>query len=155
METTYTENLSTSFPNGLNTSQFATQIITDSSITETLVRIDTDSTNAYIVFNNPLTTNEQTALNTLISNYTYIGLPTILQPYVNSSSNLITCNINNIPTTYIGDQSNEIHISKEPQGHFSSIQAAITAHDCFAPDDTIEDSQQHLAGFEFCLTAGP
>lgn len=54
--------------------------------------------------------------------------------------------IDNVTVSFIGSQTNEVHISKQTQGHFTSLKAAITANpypDCVFvvhPGDYIEDN---------------
>jgi hypothetical protein len=73
-------------------------------------------------------------------------------PYVEVGSALVRQEVMGSVVTFIGSQSNEIHISKEPQGHFSSITAAIAANPgqdkvfILHPGDYIEPTLTFEAG---------
>ena len=126
MTTVYTYSLSTNFPNGLNSSQLTSIITSDTSITQTLLTIDTVGDAVYIIFNSALSS--QTILDSLISSYVYSPIPNLIPTYIYPNNTLLRSNINSVETIYIGNQPNEIHISTSPQGQYSSIQSAITAN---------------------------
>jgi hypothetical protein len=48
--------------------------------------------------------------------------------FLTPGSNILKHNVNGIMTPYVGEQYNEIHISKEPQGQYSSLAAAMAAN---------------------------
>ncbi len=69
---------SVDFPNGLRSGQLAIEIQEDSSITTTLLRIDTNGDVVDIIFQSAISAPEKTALDTLIANYVVGPVPILL-----------------------------------------------------------------------------
>src|SRR5579885_2213103 len=109
-------------------SQLKAQIIANVNINPTCLDVGTYGDQVNITFDHALSTNEQSALDNLINNYVAVPPPKAIPALVYSGSNVITNTINNVPYKFLGNQTNEIVISKGTQGHYSSISAAISAN---------------------------
>jgi len=124
----YFFSLVVNFPHGINISQLQKEIGAASAIHSTCTRITVCSDTVTIWFASALDAGETTALNATVSAHVPQPVDVNIMPFVLSGTNLLKAEINGVETHYIGDQTNEIHISKQPQAHYSTIQAAIAAN---------------------------
>ena len=117
-----TNNFGGTIPNYSNISY---QIQT-SSIAETLLSIVVDTNNfdtVVITFNNPLSSTDQATLNAICT-----PQPTEVPLQLQYNTAVLKGIIGAQTFTYLGDQPDEIHISKTSQTHYPSIAAAIAAN---------------------------
>ena len=126
MTTTYTKSLATNFGGSLSSGQFHLEVAADVGITPNLLHIDVTGDVVDIVFDAALSAGEQTTLDGLITAHTPATLN--IQPdfYISPGSDVIK--FDKDATTYklIGNQTDEIIISKSSQGDYTSIKDAIT-----------------------------
>lgn len=124
MAVTYTYSIQHDFNGILYLDQLQDDILANSNITITLTSIYSIGDAVYIIFASDLGS-ELTYLNTIISSYVPKIIPTLSGPYIDPGTNLINYQIGSNTYNYLGNQSNEIHISTESQAHYNSISAAI------------------------------
>lgn len=79
-------------------------------------------------FESAITDADKNVLSNIVKSYDTYEPPTLIPAYLESNSTILKHTINGIPTKYIGQQSNEIHISTEQQGNYSSLKAAVLAN---------------------------
>jgi hypothetical protein len=115
------------FPLGLREDQLKTEIITSAIVPE-CQDVSKDGTTIIITFESAISPGEKTILDGIVSAHIPPAERTVSEPFIEAGSALVKHEIGGTTYTYIGSQSNEIHISKETQGNFSSIKAAIAAN---------------------------
>jgi hypothetical protein len=111
----------------LQESQLMTQILA-SNISSQCINVSRFGDNVNIVFTGILAGNDITTLNSIISNFVAIPPPLMSTAYIDPTTQLITHTVNNVPYKFLGNQSNEVVISKGTQGYYSSIYTAINAN---------------------------
>lgn len=120
---TETYSITVNFPFGLNETQLKEIILsdlptcTDVSRTDNLVNI---------FFTSQISPSEKVILDNIIFNYTYVAPLTTPNLYL--ANGIMKSDISNDTFTFLGNQPDEIHISKTSQTHYSSIKAAIAAN---------------------------
>lgn len=114
------------FNKTINILQLETEINAALSVNCQYIKIAGDSFTVY--FDATLSGADETLLNSTVTAHIAEADPETVIPYITSGSSLLTATIGNTAFTYLGSQSVEIHVSKESQGHFSSLKEAITAN---------------------------
>jgi hypothetical protein len=114
-------------PANLQESQLMTQILA-SNISSACTNVSRDGDNVNISFVGNLAGSDNTTLDGIIASFVATPLPLISPAYIDPSTQLVTHTINNIPYKFVGNQTNEVIISKSTQGQYSSIYAAIAAN---------------------------
>ena len=127
MSVTYTYSIVNNFNGVLYSDQLQSDILANTNITINLLRIDTAGDAVYIVFASDLGS-ELTYLTSTISSYVPLHVPTLSGPYIDPGTKVINYQIDSTPYIYLGNQSNEIHISTETQSQYNTIIAAIAAN---------------------------
>lgn len=115
------------FTQGLLEDKFKSEILA-SAIAETCTDVSRIGTNVNIYFTNSISPSDKAILDGLVAAHIPPPARFFSEPYTEAGSSLVKHEIGGNVYTYVGSQSNEIHISKETQGHFSSIKAAIAAN---------------------------
>lgn len=87
-----------------------------------------DNSTLTITFSDSLSESDSVTVYNIVGNADTYVPPTIIPAFLENNSTILKHTINGVTTKYIGQQSNEIHISTEPQGNYSSLKAAITAN---------------------------
>jgi hypothetical protein len=135
----------TEFPLGILEDLLKTEI-SASAIAVVCNDVSRDGADVRIYFASSISPGDKTLLDGIVSAHTPPPPRIVSEAYINEGDTLIKHKIGESVITYIGSQSNEIHISKEPQGHFSSIKAAIAANPgqdkvfIIHPGDYVEDN---------------
>ena len=117
--------ISTSFPNDLDEYQLKIQILANIGITIPCINVSRNGDELNIIFATQISSTEKTILNNMITNYVFVPTPIIAPLYI--SDNIIKSDISNSTFTFLGNQPDEIHISKTNQTHYPSIKAALVA----------------------------
>jgi hypothetical protein len=120
------KSITADFPNGLRTDQFQDELNGSSSMTAHVSYINTDDDVVTIHFDATLTVDEEATLSALCSAHIPAPLKTTPQLFIENGT-VKWIDATNVPRVFLGTQTSEIHISKETQGQFSSIKAAIQA----------------------------
>lgn len=148
--------LSTNFPSGLNEFQLKTEILANLSISIPCTDVGRDGDVVNVTFSSPISPAEKTVLDLIISNYVFIAIPANANLYI--SNNVIKSDISTSTFTFLGDQPDEVHISKTSQSHYPSIKAALIARNeanivfIVHPGTYVEDNPLTLPG-GCCLIA--
>lgn len=79
-------------------------------------------------FESPLNDTNKALLATIVKTYDTYEPPILVPAYLEINSTVLKHTINGVPTKYIGQQSNEIHVSTEQQGNYTSLKEAIAAN---------------------------
>ncbi len=126
MTTIYTKSLSSDFSSSLNSSQFHIEVDGDGGITPNILGVNVTGDVVDIVFDAALSGAEQTTLDGLITAHVP-ATPNII-PNIFISPNTDVIKFTKDATTYelIGNQTDQIIISKGSQGDYTSIKDAIT-----------------------------
>lgn len=114
------------FPSGLNESQLKLEILSNNSITTSCLDVGRYGDTVNIIFESVISPAEKIILDDLIANYIFEPIP--VNPSLYIQNNIIKSDISNTIYTFLGDQPDEIHISKTSQSHYPSIKAAIAAN---------------------------
>jgi hypothetical protein len=137
------------FPNGIRADKLRDEIRVVVPTCDFILQVGEEYT---VYFTSPLADGEDALVNAAVNAHVP-PLPTRnVYPFVEQGSALVRSDIMGSVVTYVGSQTNEIHISKEPQGHFSSITAAIAANAgvdkvfILHPGDYIEPTITFAAG---------
>lgn len=140
--TSYRYLTSPGFCTTANLAQVRTNIL--AQITDVTLTSLTSSNNIIIAsFPAQLSLQDAETLNTIITSLD-TGGSTAIVPYVYPGSGLMKVLLNGSEQPYVGNQGNEIIIAKGPQAQYSSIKAAIAAHQtpntvfCIYPGTYIE-----------------
>jgi hypothetical protein len=123
----YTYSNASDFGGNLYSDQLQATIQANTNITIPILCINTSGDVVNIIFASNLGS-ELTYLTAIISAYVPKHVPELSGPYVIPGTNLINYQMDSVPFLYLGNQSNEIHISTETQGQYSSILSAIAAN---------------------------
>lgn len=115
-----------SFPQGLYEYQLYTIIVADNRISQICTDVSRTGDTVSINFNNTLSPSETAALADIIANYVYIPPP--VSPDLIIKDGVIQSQVENTKFTLLGNQPNEIHISKTSQTHYPTIKAALLAN---------------------------
>jgi hypothetical protein len=115
------------FPLGLREDKLKAEIIA-SVIAQQCQDVSRSGETVIVTFESAISAGDKAILDGIVAAHIPPVERTVSEPYIEAGSMLVKHDIEGIPYTYIGSQSNEIHISKETQGNFSSIKAAITAN---------------------------
>ena len=124
--TTYTKSLVADFGNNLNSIQFHTEVAEDVNIVPNILRVDVTDDIIDIVFDAILSNAEQTVLNGLISAHIPVAPNIIPDLYISPNTDIIKFDKNETTYKLVGNQTNQIIISKQTQGDYTSIKDAIT-----------------------------
>lgn len=151
--------LLTDFPLGLLEDQFKSEI-DSSNMIGVCTNVSRSGDNVEIYFESSISTDDKIILDGLVAAHVPPPNKIISESYIEDGSSLIKHKINNNVYTYIGSQTNEIHISKETQGHYTSIKSAILANPqndrvfIVHPGDYIEDNPITLAPGTVLISCG-
>jgi len=115
------------FPSGLDEGQLKTDI-SNSNISINCLDVGRLGDDVFIIFETPISENEKTTLDTIVENYVYVPPPIVTDAFYDPGTSTIKHIIEGTPYTYLGSQNDEIIISKTTQNHYTSIKAAIAAH---------------------------
>ena len=115
----------TDFPNGLRADKLRDDIRAVVSYCDYIAQNGSD---IVVYFTAPLADGDQTLVDAIIHAHMPPPPTKTVLPFITQGSSLVRHEIHDSVVTFVGSQTNEIHISKEPQGHFSSITAAIAAN---------------------------
>jgi hypothetical protein len=113
-----------------------------------------------IYFTSALSPGDKTLLNGIVAAHVPPPARIVTESYTTAGSALVKHQIGDIVYTYVGSQSNEIHISRESQGHFSSIKAAIAANPgqnkvfIVHPGDYVEDNPINVEAGTVLISCG-
>nr|QBK89447.1 MAG: hypothetical protein LCMiAC02_05420 [Mimivirus LCMiAC02] len=126
MTTIYTKSLSSDFSSNLNSSQFHIEVDGDGGITPNILGVNVTGDVVDIIFDAALSGAEQTTLDGLITAHTPVTPDIIPDIFISPDSDVMK--FIKDATTYkiIGNQTDEIIISKGTQGDYTSIKDAIT-----------------------------
>jgi hypothetical protein len=119
--------ISSSFPNGIEPYQLKEEFLT-SNISSPCMFISTAHGNADIFFQDILSNADVEILGNVISHHVPLPQPIAAPAYVIPGTTVISHLIEGIEYKYLGNQTNEVHISKQTQGYYSSVKAALDAY---------------------------
>lgn len=128
MSWTKTYSKSSDFGGSFNAEQFQSEVNADVGVTPTVTYIMTAGDVIDVVFDAEVTGGELTTLAGLVTAHVPATPNTLASPYIEPGTSIVKHDINGSTYSLLGSQSNEIHISKETQGHYSTIKAAVTAN---------------------------
>jgi len=120
---TETYSIITDFPSGLNEIQLKELILIQLPTCTDVGRVG-DEVN--ITFTSQISPSEKVTLDNIISSYTYSE--PLVTPNLYLMNGIMKSDISNDTFTFLGNQPDEIHISKTSQTHYPSIKAAIAAN---------------------------
>nr|QBK88863.1 MAG: hypothetical protein LCMiAC01_05450 [Mimivirus LCMiAC01] len=126
MTRTYIKSLSSDFGGNLNASQFEAEVTGDVGITKNILRVDVNEDVVDIVFDVTLSGAEQLILDGLITAHTPVTPDIIPDIFISPNSDVMKFIKDSTTYKLIGNQTNEIIISKGTQGDYTSIKDAIT-----------------------------
>lgn len=112
-----------------------------------------------VEFSSSISSSDSILIYNIISSADTYKPPIPVQGFVDGNS-LLKHEIGGEIYTYVGSQSNEVHISKETQGHYSSIKAAIAANPgqdkvfIVHPGEYIEDNPITIAAGTVMVSCG-
>lgn len=147
------------FPLSLREDKLKSEI-TASAITEVCNDVSRTGDVVQIQFANTISPGDKILLDGIVAGHIPPPLRVVSEPYTEVGSSLVKHEISGGVYTYIGSQSNEIHVSKESQGHFSSIKAAIAANPgvdkvfIIHPGNYIEDNPITIAAGTVIVSCG-
>lgn len=119
--------ISTSFTSGIDPYQLKEELLT-SNISTPCMFISTVSGNASIFFQDILSNVDVEILGNVVSNHVPLPQPIPTQAFIEPGTSIISHLIDGVQYKYLGNQTNEVHISKQTQGYYSSIKAALDAY---------------------------
>lgn len=140
---------SADFPNGVNTASLRDEIRTVVPSCDFIAQVGDVYT---IYFKENITESDEAAIAAKVASHVPPARRRANVATVADGETLIQHDIGGLAVTFIGTQSNEIHISKESQGQFSSIAAAIAANPgqdrvfILHPGDYVEPALTFAAG---------
>lgn len=118
-------NIDSDFTLGVNEYQLKNEILSNTGISINCLDVGRVDNIINIVFESAISVEEKTILDSIVSNHVPIPIPINASMYV--SNNVIKSDISDATFTFLGNQPNEVHISKTSQTHYPSIKAALTA----------------------------
>lgn len=151
--------LITDFPLGLLENKLKSEIEA-SAIIPDCTDVSRVGTSVNIYFTSALESGDKVILDGLVAAHVPPPARVASDLYTDVGGSIIKHEIGGNVYTYIGSQSNEIHISKETQGNFSSIKAAIAANPgddrvfIVHPGNYVEDNPITLAPGTVLISCG-
>ena len=127
MSDEYNFTISTYFPNGIDPYQLKEELLT-SNISSQCMFISTARGIADIFFEHILSNVDVEILGNVITSHTPLPQPVPTQAFVQPGTSVISHLIDGIEYKYLGNQTNEVHISKQTQGYYSTIKDALDAY---------------------------
>lgn len=147
------------FPLGLREDVLKSEIAA-SAILATCNDVSREGATVRIYFTAALSPGDKALLDGLVTAHIPPPERTPSESFTTAGSSLVRHEIGGSVFTYIGSQTNEVHISKETQGHYSSIKAAVLANPgqdkvfIIHPGDYIEDNPITLAAGTVLVSCG-
>jgi hypothetical protein len=126
MATKYTKNIPADLPNGINHTKLSDEI---KILLPTFTHIQPGGDSQHIWFSSSLSVEDQTTLSTTCTNHVLAGGLESVELFRSTGFDVVHGKDSHGKLVeYIGEQTNEIHISKETQGQYSSLKAALDAN---------------------------
>lgn len=128
MSVIYTYSLSSDFPSGLQIHDLQSDVDSNVTITTTLLHIEVYEDDVKLNFANALTAGEQTELDNVVSNYVFVATAERPDIFIDNATGLLTSQSSTERVSFIGVQSTQVIISKDSQGDYTSIGAALSSN---------------------------